>query len=61
MTYMVLYIHSIALYVSHLFIRLMKNLVLRAKLSNSYILYKRKHASFPLGRVLDQAYLSIPL
>ena len=37
MIYMVLYMHSVPLYLPCLFIKLKKNLILRAKLSNSYI------------------------
>ena len=37
MTYVELYMYSVPLYISHLFIRLKKNPILRAKLTNSYI------------------------
>ena len=41
MTYMVLFMHSIPLYLSCLSIELKKKLVLRAKWTNSFILCKR--------------------
>ena len=59
--YMVLYIHSVSLYASCSFIKIKKNLVLRAKQSNSYILCirnQRKHILLVLRRVLDHAFTS---
>ena len=42
LTYMVLYMHSIPLHLTCLCIKLKKNLVLRAKLSNFFIYYAKE-------------------
>ena len=60
-TYMVLYMHSIPLYLAHLIMILKKNLNLRAKLSNFLDIIQKKHISFVLGRVYTQAFPSILL
>ena len=50
---MVLYMHSVALHLGHLFIKIKKNLDLRAKMFHAY--ETKEHFCSLLERLLDQA------